>query len=147
MPRLIKGTKQTWTTVDGVSGIRFTANNGNSIFLPAAGYRNGTTVEGANVKGLYWAGTVNTISSDYGKTLSFGSDGSAVTGMSQRQLGLCVRSVRKAPIINPDNSKLVVGDIEDNGRLRIEALQRVWCFRAQSLSRSQSSVVLKEYGG
>lgn len=117
---LIKGTKQTWTTVDGVSGIRFTANNGNSIFLPAAGYRNGTTVEGANVKGLYWAGTVNTISSDYGKTLSFDSDGSAVTGMSQRQLGLCVRSVRKAPIINPDNSKLVVGDIEDNGRLRIE---------------------------
>lgn len=117
---LIKGTKQTWVTVDGVSGIRFTANNGNSIFLPAAGYRSGTTVEGANAKGLYWAGSVNTISSDYGKTLSLSNDGSAIVGMSQRQLGLCVRSVRKSPIINPDNSKLVYGDIESNGRLRIE---------------------------
>jgi hypothetical protein len=116
---LIAGTTQTWTTVNGVTGVRFTANNGNSIFLPAAGYRNGTTIEDAGVKGLYWSGSINSVSTDYGNTLSI-SESENLCGMSQRQLGLCIRSVRKAPVINPDNTKLVYGDIEGNGRLRIE---------------------------
>ncbi len=30
---------QTYTTLDGVKGIKFKASNGNSIFLPAAGFR------------------------------------------------------------------------------------------------------------
>ncbi|MGI6231570.1 MAG: hypothetical protein ACOYJF_01815 [Prevotella sp.] len=116
---LLQNTTQTWETVDGVAGVRFTANNGNSIFMPAAGYRNDTTVEGNNVKGLYWSGTVNTVSDDYANTLSL-SQSENIAGMSLRDMGLCVRSVRKAPVINPDNSKLVYGDIEGNGRLRIE---------------------------
>lgn len=116
---LLANTKQQWTTEGGVQGVRFTANNGNSIFLPAAGYREGSTLVGAGYKGLYWSGSINSISSNYATTMSL-SDGSDITGMSQRDLGLCVRTVRKAPIIRPDNSKLVYGDIESNGRLRIE---------------------------
>ena len=36
---LVKNTTQQRTTVDGVEGIRFTAQNRNSIFLPVTGYR------------------------------------------------------------------------------------------------------------
>lgn len=45
-----------WTTVNGVNGMKFTAKNGNSIFLPAGGYRYTTSVIGRGDKGYYWTG-------------------------------------------------------------------------------------------
>jgi hypothetical protein len=115
---LVNNTTQTWTTVDGVQGMRFTAKNGNSIFLPAAGYRDGETAV-ADAAGYYWSGTVYSVNSDYSNTLTFDSS-SAKTGFSKRSLGLSLRSVRAYAVVNPDSGKLVFGDIEGNGRLRIE---------------------------
>lgn len=121
MAELISGTTQEWTTVDGVQGMRFTSKtNGNSIFLPAAGYREGTVPNAASTQGLYWTGSVNEISSDYGTTLNFTQSG-ATTGLSKRSLGLSLRSVRMAPEIHGDVSKIWVGNKEDNGTdIRIE---------------------------
>lgn len=116
---LISKTKQEWTTVNGVSGIKFTATNGNSIFLPAAGYRSGETATGENVQGLYWSGNVDEITSDYASTLNFNS-GSASVGLSKRCLGLSIRPVRPTSTVTVDNSKLDIGDLEGNGRIRIE---------------------------
>ncbi|MCD8207884.1 MAG: hypothetical protein LUD72_08105, partial [Bacteroidales bacterium] len=120
---LISKTTQTWTTVDGVEGMQFSASNGNSIFLPAAGYRDGDeTVE--DVCGHYWSGSVYSIDGDYANTLKF--DGSeAVSGISTRYLGLAVRSVYTAPkepvtSVEFDPDKIVFGDLEGNGNLRIE---------------------------
>lgn len=45
-----------WTTVNGVSGRKVTGPNGNSIFLPAAGFRYGTEFRGSC--GYYWSGTL-----------------------------------------------------------------------------------------
>ena len=46
-----------WTTLNGVNGMRVTAPNGNSIFLPAAGYRSeGAPIVGS--KGCYWVPTL-----------------------------------------------------------------------------------------
>lgn len=43
-------------TVNGVNGVRFTSTvNGNSIFFPAAGNFNGTSLPGVNTSGTYWA--------------------------------------------------------------------------------------------
>lgn len=39
---LIDNTTHTWTTQGEVAGLLFTAGNGNSLFLPAAGYRYGS---------------------------------------------------------------------------------------------------------
>ena len=39
---LYNNTTVTWTTRNGVDGRLFTASNGNSLFLPAAGFRNGS---------------------------------------------------------------------------------------------------------
>lgn len=46
-----------WTSVDGHYGCMITGPNGNSIFLPAAGYRNGTSLYGSELRGYYWTST------------------------------------------------------------------------------------------
>lgn len=115
---LVKNTTQQWTTIAGVQGMRFTAKNGNSIFLPVTGYRNGETMV-ADGTGYYWSGSVSSVHGDYANTLTFNGS-SAKTGFSKRSLGLAVRSVRAYAEVNPESGKLAFGDIEGNGRLRIE---------------------------
>jgi len=115
---LVQHTSQQWTTVEGVEGLRFTANNGNSIFLPATGYRNGETTV-ADGAGYYWSGNVSSVHNDYANTLTLNSS-SAKTGYSKRNLGLALRAVRAYAEVNPESGKLVFGDLESNGRLRIE---------------------------
>lgn len=46
-----------WVEVNGVKGQKVTGPNGNSIFLPAAGYREGTEVYSRGSGGLYWSAT------------------------------------------------------------------------------------------
>lgn len=119
MEELIAGTTQEVATVNGVTGIRFKAKNGNSIFMPYTGYRTATAVTGAGTEGLYWTGSNYTVATDYSHTMKL-SAGSASSGLSKRSLGLAVRSVRLAPVITPNSDKLVTGDIEGNGNFRIE---------------------------
>jgi hypothetical protein len=118
LAELIRNTAQEWTTVDGVEGMRFTANNGNSIFLPVTGYRDGETTI-SDAVGYYWSGTVNSVNNEYANTLTF-DNSSARTGVSKRYFGLSLRSVRAYTEVIPESGNLAYGDIEGNGRLRIE---------------------------
>lgn len=53
----------TWTTQNGVNGYKVTSKtNGNSIFLPAAGYRSGSSVNYAGSTGLYWSSSLDAFS-------------------------------------------------------------------------------------
>ena len=47
----------TWTTQNGVNGYNVEGPNGNSIFLPAAGYRDGSSLDIAGGVGKYWSST------------------------------------------------------------------------------------------
>jgi len=48
-----------WTTQNGVNGRKITSKtNGNSIFLPAAGYRNGSSLDIGGSGGYYWSRTL-----------------------------------------------------------------------------------------
>ncbi len=47
--------KRKWTTKGGHKGYKITGPNGNSIFLPAAGWRGGTSLYEAGVHGYYWS--------------------------------------------------------------------------------------------
>ena len=49
----------TWTTLNGVSGYMVTGPNGNNIFLPAAGYRDGADVYNIGYYGYYWSGSLS----------------------------------------------------------------------------------------
>ena len=46
-----------WTKMNGVNGYKVTGPNGNSIFLPAAGYRSSTSLYDAGTYGYYWSAT------------------------------------------------------------------------------------------
>ena len=50
----------TWTTSGGKKGYRVSSkSNGNSIFMPAAGSRYRTTVDGTGASGNYWSSTLD----------------------------------------------------------------------------------------
>lgn len=52
-----------WTKLNGVNGYEFTGKNGNKLFIPAGGARNGETVRYAGTVGYYWTGTLSMDSS------------------------------------------------------------------------------------
>ena len=54
---LIEKCKWERSTCNGVNGQKVTGPNGNSIFLPAAGFRNGTGAYDQGSLGEYWSGT------------------------------------------------------------------------------------------
>ena len=83
----------TWTTQNGVNGYKVTSKrNGNSIFLPAAGYRNGTSLYNEGSNGNYWSSTPDESSDYYSCSLNFYSGGH-YTYWSYRYRGQSVRPV------------------------------------------------------
>ena len=48
-----------WTSQSGINGYKVTATNGNSIFLPAAGYCFGSFYDDAGSYGGYWSSSLN----------------------------------------------------------------------------------------
>ena len=68
-------TTWTWTTQNGVNGYKVTSKtNGNSIFLPAAGYRFDSDLNDASSAGYYWSSSLSTYFSSNAYRLSFASD-------------------------------------------------------------------------
>ena len=61
----------TWTTQNGHKGYRVTGENGQSIFLPAAGYRDGDTLCYDGEYGDYWSSTPLVDYTVYAYILSF----------------------------------------------------------------------------
>ena len=66
---------RTWTTQNGVNGYKVTGPNGNSIFLPAAGYRGGTEVYDRGSRGDSWSSSLGSDGSYGACVLSFLSGG------------------------------------------------------------------------
>lgn len=92
---LYQNTTHTWTTQNGVNGRLFTATNGNSLFLPAAGYRDGTSLYYAGTSGVYWSSSLDTDDPNLAWDLYFDS-GHCYKSYDNRQYGLSVRPVRSA---------------------------------------------------
>lgn len=82
----------TWTTDGGHSGYKVTGPNGNSIFLPAAGSRLGTSSYYVDSPGYYWSSTLSESGTDYAWYLYFRS-GDHVMNDGSRYVGDAVRPV------------------------------------------------------
>ena len=82
----------TWTTQNGVNGQLVTAKNGNSIFLPAAGGRNGTSLGDAGSYGYYWSSSLYEYYSDFARLVYFNS-GEVGRSYFYRYSGFSVRPV------------------------------------------------------
>ena len=83
----------TWTTENGVNGYKVTSkSNGNSIFLPAAGYRGSGDLIDAGSYGGYWSSSLNSDYPIHAYVLFFGS-GNVDRGSGNRYYGHSVRPV------------------------------------------------------
>lgn len=85
----------TWTTLNGVNGFEVCSRtNGNSIFLPAAGYRTGGGFYDAGSFGDCWSSTYNTpYQENKGDYLLFGESRITPNNFFERSCGLSVRPV------------------------------------------------------
>ena len=91
---LVNNCTRQWTTQNGVKGMRFTSKkNGNSVFFPAAGWRDGASAYGAGEGGYYWSSTPYGGSTQRAYGLYFDSGGSASTDWGNRYYGHTVRPV------------------------------------------------------
>ncbi len=91
---LNENTKSSWTTRNGVKGRLFTASNGNSLFLPAAGDRWYGELIGAGYYGYYWSSSLYTDVPSDAWGFYFDS-GYAVSSSGGRDYGRSVRAVRE----------------------------------------------------
>ena len=82
----------TWTTQNGVNGYKVLGPSGASIFLPAAGYRYGSSLYRAGSYGYYWSSTPYEIDRYDAYFLGFNSGGHYMSD-DGRYVGLSVRPV------------------------------------------------------
>ena len=82
-----------WTDEDGVAGRRFTSRiNGNSIFFPASGIYNGTSLYDRGSNGHYWSSSYNSATGAY--NLNFNSSSVNPADYRSRRLGFTARAVQ-----------------------------------------------------
>ena len=75
MNELVQQCDWQWTTLEGVNGYRVTSRTtGGSIFLPAAGYKEGQEVLFAGSAGRYWTATRHPYHANCAMELFFSSD-------------------------------------------------------------------------
>lgn len=95
----------TWTVIEGHGGYKVTGPNGNFIFLPAGGYRSGTTLYDDGLKGYYWSSSPNIPRNPGGSRQAyvdtsnscvlFFKDAFHYVTSGRREEGRCVRPVFK----------------------------------------------------
>lgn len=82
-----------WTNEDGVAGRRLTSRiNGNSIFFPASGLYDGTSLSHRGSRGLYWSSSYYSATVAYG--LHFNSSNANPANGNDRRYGFTARAVQ-----------------------------------------------------
>ncbi len=133
---LCNNTTVIWTIQNGVRGRLFTAANGNSLFLPAAGFRTDDLHYYAGSFGDYWSSSLNTDVPDGAWGLDFGSGNEYNLSGYSRACGFTVRPVRAgvqnyAPT-GAINGLFSVGEGQQvyfsQGNLQYHATSNIWRF-------------------
>ena len=93
---LYNNTTMTWTQQNGVDGRLFTASNGNSLFLPAAGEHGGSILNYAGSRGYYWSSSLCVDQPDSAWDLYFFSSAICGINLDARYHGESVRPVRSS---------------------------------------------------
>ena len=127
---LYNNTTVTWTTQNGEEGRLFTATNGNSLFLPAAGYYQNMGHYNYCEYGYYWSSSLYTDNPDTGWMLNFGSSYGYV-GNGVRYRGYPVRPVHRPMgaikgkfTINSNGNQVYFSQ----GNLQYQASTNTWKF-------------------
>jgi len=92
---LMNNTTGSPMTVNGVNGLCFTSSNGNSIFLPSAGFHWDDSLSYADSYGYYWSSSFNTGSPNFAWYFYFDSLNHGMNNYGYRIHGRTVRAVRQ----------------------------------------------------
>jgi len=133
MNELFNNCSYTWSTVNNIGGYRFTANNGKSIFLPAAGYRIGGDLNDASLFGYYWTSSLYTdyyYENAYCRSFQQNNNNSSTT-YKNRFYGMTIRPVHsriEKPTVQTNsatnitaNAATFEGYVANNGGANITA--------------------------
>lgn len=90
---LINNVNAELTIQDSVYGCKFTSTNGNSLFLPAVGYRDGSEHYDADNYGYYWSASLYTDIPNHAWNFGFDSSYKGLSN-SYRFQGFSIRAVR-----------------------------------------------------
>ena len=82
-----------WTTQNGVNGYKVTGTNGNSIFLPAAGFMYDGTLGDAGSGGIYWSSSLYIGDPSYAYGVVYFNSDNVDSDYSPRYFGQSVRPV------------------------------------------------------
>ena len=83
-----------WTEINGVSGTKFTAKNGNFVFFPAAGYRyNSRIINSVGINGVYWSSSLFEEEDDDAYRFMLSTKSGYSFAPIERRNGLSVRPV------------------------------------------------------
>ena len=93
---LLSNTTVTWTTQNGVNGRLFTASSGQSLFLPAAGCRDLSSLHLAGSYGYYWSSSLYTDYPNDAWYFYFDSGNYSMGNYLGRYYGQSVRAVRSS---------------------------------------------------
>lgn len=93
MDELLNNCSFSWARQNGVNGCLFTAANGNSLFLPAAGFRDGTYICNKGNSGFYALSSHDAASTYDAYYLSFCTSGAYTDLYGFRRSGFTVRPV------------------------------------------------------
>ena len=94
MQELLDGTTWSAEKINRISGMRFTSNvNGNSIFMPFAGRRLGSDIDGVGNLGYAWSSSLDADDNDGSHGLDFYDLGGAYVDDYIRCDGFAVRGV------------------------------------------------------
>ena len=77
----------------GVNGMKFTGSNGNSIFIPASGYREDSSFNFQGNRAVVWSSSLNKDTPTHAFQLIFRSDFISADDSSDRCTGFVVRGV------------------------------------------------------
>ena len=91
---LCKSCSWQWTQQGGVKGMLVTGSNGNTMFLPATGTRNGNSISDDAYNGYYWSRTLYSGGRNDAYYLSFNWRGWGLVDQHFRIEGCPVRAVR-----------------------------------------------------
>ena len=116
---LYNNTTVTWTTQNGVNGRLFTASNGNSLFLPAGGFRDSSTLYNAGSDGIYWSSSLYSVDPSSAWCFCFYSVSYSMYS-GYRYCGQSVRPVRLGQnitsyVIDVTSSPAEGGTVEGSG--------------------------------
>ena len=107
---LLGCTTNEWTTVNGISGRKFTSKkNGKSIFLPAAGECGNETLSGQNSFGTYWSSSIDNKSYTASTLAVWENKAVQMTGV--RFSGYSVRPIIRGNNTPDDGTDVVAVDL------------------------------------